>query len=148
MTASFPPACPSPSLASAAVASSPPGIFAPGAAFSLAASRRRPRNKEAEDFPLIVTPVSLPWFDHGYKYSEAAVRRDRAERPRTKSTKLSRSRAAPTARLAPGNEPPHVLLLGLSFLADRRLTIDVDQRRMLIDPLRASVVEEKKRRRS
>ena len=28
---------------------------------------------EAQDFPLICTPVALPWFDAGYRYSEFAV---------------------------------------------------------------------------
>ena len=136
------------------------GLTERGATFTLAASRRRPKNKEAEDFPLIVTPVTIPWFDAGYRNSEYAVRRERAARQagdwRDSKDAAAIARDIARADIDPaagrGNSacgleqavydacglisskgPPHVLLLGLAFLQERHMTIDVDAGRMLLD---------------
>ena len=132
------------------------GLTERGAIFTLAASRRRPKNPEAEDFPLIVTPVTIPWFESGYKYSEFAVRRARAakqdaakqarggatgaEVPEAEeavskdAAAIARDSLGSSRGLMSSRGPPHVLLLGLAFLQERRLIIDADERRMVLDP--------------
>ena len=62
-------------------------------------------------FPLIVTPVHLPWFDEQDRRVGG-----RSERGGRGAKQL----------------PPHVLFVGLAFLADRRLTIDCDAGRMTV----------------
>jgi hypothetical protein len=71
-------------------------------------------------FPFIVTPVHLPWFDErrGRRHAGAS---------RSSSTTTSDVDAA---------RSPHVLFLGLAFLAETRLTIDVDAERMTVGPAR------------
>ena len=116
------------------------GLTERGAVFTLSASRRRPKNPDAEDFPLIVTPVSIPWFEEGYRNSEYSVRRERAAR-QTGDWRDSKDAAAIArdinsardANLMSSKGPPHVLLLGLAFLQERHMTIDVDTGRMLLD---------------
>ena len=61
------------------------------------------------EFPLVVTPQRLPWFDEDF-----FGKRGRGGSDTWKT-------------------PPHVLFLGLSFLENRRLTIDVEARRIQVE---------------
>ena len=65
---------------------------------------------KAEDFPLIVTPVSLRWFDH--------------QDLENAGTEAKGGTVSPAART------PHVLFLGLAFLSKLELTIDPDDLRL------------------
>mmetsp|Transcript_32279 Transcript_32279/g.53351 ORF Transcript_32279/g.53351 Transcript_32279/m.53351 type:complete len:374 (+) Transcript_32279:34-1155(+) len=82
----------------------------------LAASRRRPASKLAEDFPLICTSVPLPWFESGYSYY--------------KGNSVTRRKQG---KVDVVHEAPHVLFLGLAFLSSSRLTIDTDEARMVVE---------------
>jgi len=76
---------------------------------------------DVEEFPFIVTPVRLPWFEAqpsaGSRSAESAARR-------------AASRALGAS--------PHVLFLGLAFMADMRLTIDTDAQRLSAEHLVAT----------
>ena len=74
----------------------------------------RSRGQSSNEFPLIVTPVSLPWFDTARGSARRAVA------------------TAPTrGRVGALGSAPHVLFLGLAFLSEMQLTIDTDTSRML-----------------
>ena len=103
----------------AATSSSAPGAAAAAAdaeAASTAAAAARAAAAAAL-FPLVVTPVAVPWFDTAADYTSAKQRQ-----------------AAATARaLTFGSESgsgPHVLFVGLAFLSQLVLTIDTDTLRM------------------
>ena len=88
--------------------------------FEAASRRRRSEEDDAdvapavEYFPLIVTPVTLPWFDTERPWQQPRKQRLRADADGEISTSQS----------------PHVIILGLSFLSDMRLTIDADEGRL------------------
>ena len=67
------------------------------------------RYRRGAEFPLIVTETSLPWFDKGNAYG------------RRRRVGLG----------ADDDAPPHVVFIGLSFLERTRLTIDLEDRRLL-----------------
>lgn len=67
------------------------------------------------DFPFIVTPVALSWFEE----ADVFYRRRTARQPaylQAASSELGRA--------------PHVLFLGLAFMSDLRLKIDIDTQRL------------------
>jgi hypothetical protein len=100
-----------------------------------AARRPAPLESQAVDappvvdrFPLIVTPVHLNWFDEprrrtlgplGLPPAEAAAASDLISPPISTSISPSSS--------------PHVLFVGLAFLSERKLTIDIGQMRLRFD---------------
>ena len=67
------------------------------------------RSRPGAEFPLIVTGQSLPWFDDVNAFGK---RRRVGLRP-------------------DDAKPPHVIFIGLSFLERARLTIDLEERRLL-----------------
>lgn len=69
-----------------------------------------------QNFPLIVTPVAIPWFS---RETETFHRRRSSQS--TQDAQLVESELG---------SAPHVLFLGLAFMADMRLTIDMDAQRL------------------
>lgn len=87
--------------------------------------------EEFEEFPLVVSPIRVPWFDPGFGESECADGSGLQCNGRPLGAKpplvdLLRQRADGLG------EAPYVLFVGLSFLWKREVTIDVDDRRMAI----------------
>ena len=97
---------------------------------------RPPSSEEFDEFPLICTPVTVPWFAPGFARDSDCGGLDdgdgrRVQRPPT----CRRTPAEALALLTDvelGPRAPHVLFVGLTFLWQRTLTIDVDDRRMTI----------------
>ena len=82
--------------------------------------REQEQQREREDreqFPLVVTSVPVPWFEQAADYTSAKQRAAAAEARRA---------------LLGTVEGPHVLFVGLAFLANRVLTIDTDTLRMTV----------------
>ena len=73
-----------------------------------------PPPDDADEFPLIVSPVRVPWFDPTFGEPGLAEAISRARESRRDG--LGRS--------------PHVIFVGLAFLWRRPLTIDIDAGRM------------------
>jgi hypothetical protein len=139
-----------------------------GAVVSLAASSRR---RPDDDFPLVVTPVAVPWFQPenvrkarngpggiggidasgsssgsggrvgggslsstraGSSASSVSVSVGGSSRSRSSSSSSSRENRGGSDG-GPGlGDAPHVLFVGLAFLAPRTLTIDIDACRMAV----------------
>jgi len=126
-----------------------------------ASSRRRPTTSSKDEFPLVVTPVELPWFEaenvrmaqndnSDNDNHEVSDRSDRAsnidqggdDKRRAFSARDSRRISAVANGSSeidggsdggPGiGDEPHVLFLGLAFLVPQTLTIDIDSKRMTI----------------
>ena len=125
-----------------------------------ASSRRRPPTSSKDEFPLVVTPVELPWFEPenvlmaqndildnnkqissskgdgatkiaGGHDSRRSVRAQDNLRSTVTSTESSEIHAGSDG--GPGiGDAPHVLFLGLAFLVPQTLTIDIDSKRMTI----------------
>ncbi|KAL1528579.1 hypothetical protein AB1Y20_009920 [Prymnesium parvum] len=75
------------------------------------------RMQGTSNFPLIVTPVSLStWFDR----ERDTIYRRRASRQVTEARVVDRELGS----------APHVLFLGLAFMSNLRLTIDIDAQRL------------------
>ena len=125
-----------------------------------ASSRRRPATSSKDEFPLVVTPVELPWFE------AENVRRAHNDLSDNNNVELNGSGGAMTNvaeagskqsgnraqggyrvnAVANGNEgnyggsdggpgtgdAPHILFVGLAFLVPNTLTIDIDAKRMTI----------------
>lgn len=87
---------------------------------------------EFDEFPLIVSPVHVPWFDPGFGEMECAD----GEPFQCNGLPLGRRRSLLEqlrTRLADGlGDAPHVIFVGLSFFWQRELTIDIDEGRMTI----------------
>jgi len=95
--------------------------------------RLGPDAEEYDEFPLVVSSESLPWFEPGFIYGQECA----DGLPFAcdgKSMKERRSLLSVLAtRLADGlGAEPHVLFVGLAFLWKRQLTIDIDAKRMEI----------------
>ena len=74
---------------------------------------------------MIVAPVRLPWFDKGFGQKWGG-----ANPPRQSLVeRLQRKRDLYPDGLG---SDPHVLFVGLAFLWDRRITIDIDARRIRV----------------
>ena len=96
-----------------------------------AARRPAPLESQAVDappvvdrFPLIVTPVHLNWFDEPRRRTLGPLGLPPAE-----------AAAAPDL-ISPSISPsisPHVLFVGLAFLSERKLAIDIGQMRLRFD---------------
>ena len=86
---------------------------------------------EFDEFPLIVSPVRVPWFEPGFGDSECADgeqvqcngRPVGAPKPLLETLRFRAEGLGPE---------PHVIFVGLAFLWPRKLTIDVDAGRMSI----------------
>ena len=87
--------------------------------------------EEFDEFPLVVSPITVPWFDPGFGEQECADnsglqcngRPLGAPKPLIDRIK---------ARADGLGDAPYVLFVGLAFLWKRTLTIDVDARRMTV----------------
>ena len=88
--------------------------------------------EEFDEFPLIVSPVTVPWFDPGFGMEECADGEPFQcnGRPIGQKRSLVDDLRWRSLGLGPA---PHVLFVGLAFLWQRRLTIDVDAMRMMIE---------------
>ena len=75
--------------------------------------REQPEQPDPE-FPLVVTSVSVPWFEPETDYTSA---KQRAAAARSRAERF-------------GSDPVHVVFVGLAFLSRRVLTIDTDTLRM------------------
>jgi len=125
-----------------------------------ASSRRRPPTSSKDEFPLVVTPVELPWFEPenvlmaqndildnnkqilsskgdgatniaGGHDSRRSISAQDKFRSTVTSTESSEIHAGSDG--GPGiGDAPHVLFLGLAFLVPQTLTIDIDSKRMTI----------------
>jgi hypothetical protein len=93
---------------------------------SVVAALEGGRRADEPPFPLIVTPVHLPWFDGKRRQRAKAAAREAA------------GEAAGEPSLA-----PHVLFLGLAFLCDTLLTVDCDADRMTVVPGAAMYVDDR-----
>jgi hypothetical protein len=100
-------------------------------------------SEEYDEFPLVCTPVRVPWFAPGFARDSACGGNDPASTLFAKEggqpesgeavscrRTLAETRALFTDELGP--RAPHVLFVGLAFLWQRTLTIDVDTERMTI----------------
>ena len=86
---------------------------------------------EYDEFPLVISPVRVPWFDPGFGNEECAD----GEPFQCNGLPLGQRRSIlDTAKFrALGLGPaPHVIFVGMAFLWPRQLTIDVDERRMRV----------------
>ena len=87
--------------------------------------------EEYDEFPLIVSPIRVPWWDPDFGQLECADRSGYQCNGKPIGAKPS----APETfrqRLDGLGEAPYVLFVGLTFLWQRELTIDVDEGRMTI----------------
>ena len=93
----------------------------------------------AEPFPLIVTPVPLPWFepevDTFYQRGKGKVAGAAGAAGAAAEAKAARKRLRKRVPSAELGSAPHVLFLGLAFMADMRLTIDTDAQRLSAEHL-------------
>jgi len=89
--------------------------------------------REFDEFPLIVTPVRVPWFDADFGQQECAD----GEPYQCNGQPIGRRRSLlETLRVQLGDglgEAPYVLFVGLAFYWQRLLTIDIDEGRMTIE---------------
>ncbi|EOD12406.1 hypothetical protein EMIHUDRAFT_213644 [Emiliania huxleyi CCMP1516] len=100
---------------------------------------------ESDAFPLVVSPVDVPWFEQDFGQGDALEQRVQAEAARDDALGdpyracQARVQRAATRGAAPGEplsrldglgERPHVLFVGLAFFWRRQLTIDVDDGRL------------------
>ena len=93
---------------------------APPVALAATARKLEPSGERPE-FPLIVTPCKIPWFDDDFRFGRRGARSTRA---------TPDGEAGVAATRAALGERPHLLFVGLAFLSNTRLTIDVDAGRM------------------
>ena len=87
---------------------------------------------EYDEFPLVVSPVRVPWFDPDFGQEECAD--GQPFQCNGKPVGQRRGLVETLRWRALGLGPaPHVIFVGLAFLWQRKLTIDVDEGRMRID---------------
>ena len=86
---------------------------------------------EFDEFPLVVAPVHVPWFEPGFGNEECADGEPFQcnGRPVGRAKPLGEQLRFRALGLGPS---PHVLFVGLAFLWQRKITIDVDDGRMTI----------------
>lgn len=85
---------------------------------------------EFDEFPLIITPVHVPWFDPGFGEEECED-----EHLQCRVGPISRRKSLLASWLARSDglgDKPYVIFIGLAFLWQRELTIDIDSGRMRI----------------
>jgi hypothetical protein len=87
---------------------------------------------EYDEFPLVVSPVHVPWFEPGFGNEECADGQPFQcnGRPLGQRRPLRETLSFLSEGLGPA---PHVVFVGLAFLWQRKLTIDVDAERMVIE---------------
>ncbi len=88
--------------------------------------------EEFEEFPLIVSPVHVPWFDPGFGNSECAD----GEPFQCNGMPLGKRRSLVEQLLTRTDglgAAPHVIFVGMCFFWQRQITIDIDEGRMTID---------------
>ena len=107
---------------------------------------------ETDAFPLVVQPVSVPWWEPGFGggddgFSRALDAREQAEeatldaalppyeacaaRARRSGARFA-SRRALASRFDGLGERPHVLFVGMAFFWRRELTVDLDEGRLTV----------------
>ena len=102
-----------------------------------------PSSEEYDEFPLVCTPVRVPWFAPGFARDSVCGGNDPAStqfakqggKPEDGEVISCRRTLAETRALFAddlGPRAPHVLFVGLAFLWQRTLTIDLDAERMVI----------------
>ena len=102
-----------------------------------------PSSEEYDEFPLVCTPVRVPWFAPGFARDSVCGGNDPAStqfakqggKPEDGEVISCRRTLAETLALFAddlGPRAPHVLFVGLAFLWQRTLTIDLDADRMVI----------------
>lgn len=108
-------------------------------------------SEEYDEFPLIVSPVRVPWFAPGFARDSECGGSDPAStrfaqeeqgggpgrlgrRGEDEVVSCRRTLAETLALFTDGlgPQPPHVLFVGLAFLWQRTVTIDVDSERMTV----------------
>ena len=100
-------------------------------------------SEEYDEFPLVCTPVRVPWFAPGFARDSVCGGNDPASTQFAKqggmpedgeAVSCRRTLAETRALFADdlGPRAPHVLFVGLAFLWQRTLTIDLDTERMTI----------------
>ena len=100
-------------------------------------------SEEYDEFPLVCTPVRVPWFAPGFARDSVCGGNDPAStqfakqggKPEDGEVISCRRTLAETRALFAddlGPRAPHVLFVGLAFLWQRTLTIDLDAERMVI----------------
>lgn len=100
-------------------------------------------SEEYDEFPLVCTPVRVPWFAPGFARDSACGGNDPAStqfakqggKPEDGEVVSCRRTLAETRALFAddlGPRAPLVLFVGLAFLWQRTLTIDLDAERMVI----------------
>mmetsp|Transcript_50352 Transcript_50352/g.100275 ORF Transcript_50352/g.100275 Transcript_50352/m.100275 type:complete len:102 (-) Transcript_50352:145-450(-) len=87
--------------------------------------------EEFDEFPLIVSPIRIPWFDPDFGQLECADKSGLQCNGKPLGAKPSALEAFQRSLDGLG-DAPYVLFVGLTFLWQRQLTIDVDEARMLI----------------
>jgi hypothetical protein len=91
-----------------------------------------PSAPEFDEFPFIVSPVTVPWFEPGFGNAECADGQPYQCNGRPVGRRQSLLEAWRVRRRDGLGEAPHVLFVGLAFLWQRTLTIDVDDGRATI----------------
>lgn len=86
---------------------------------------------EYSEFPLVVSPIHVPWFDPGFGQEECADGQPFQCNGKPLGQRRSLTEELRFRGLGIGSAP-HVIFVGLAFLWQRELTIDVDDGRMLI----------------
>ena len=84
---------------------------------------------EYSEFPLIISPVHVPWFDPGFGDEECADGQGFQCNGKPVGQRPGLADALKLRALGLGSAP-HVIFVGLAFFWQRRLTIDVDDGRM------------------
>jgi hypothetical protein len=95
----------------------------PSAGMPDVSSALPPDAPEYDEFPLVVSPTRVPWFEPGFGEAEGYVRR----------RNVFEALSMQSDGLGPADAQPHVLFVGMAFLWRRKLTIDVDARRLCIE---------------
>lgn len=86
--------------------------------------------EEYEEFPLVVSPVRVPWFEPGF--GEACADGEPFQCDGTPVGTRRSYLSTLLQRIDGLGEKPYVLFVGAAFLWPRQITIDIDASRMLI----------------
>ena len=95
--------------------------------------RLDPSAAEFDEFPLVVSPATVPWFKPGFGAGQECAD---GQPVACDGTPINKKRSALSVWLARRDGlgvEPHVLFVGLAFLWRRQLTIDIDAARLTIE---------------